>query len=156
MNIDKKEMEKLYNDRKDPEKMQQLLSNFYEMGSQITHHFDIAYSKRDDYIQSAVILSWKKLDKYDPTKNKYAFSYFYQVIRRDVMDNMRKEKKRNDIAKMISSDDSRNDWVKNIKFFDHNYEVVEHEANKEIQLGMKKELRENLNHSIGKSEKVSK
>lgn len=138
MNINKKAMDMLYNQRQDPEKMQKLLENFYEMGSQIAHHFDIPYSMRADYIQSAVILSWRKLDKFDPIKNKHAFSYFYQVIRRDFMDNMRKAKKRSSIAKMISSDDSRNDWLKNMKYFDHQYEVVEHNFNKQILTGLKK------------------
>lgn len=142
MQIDKKEMEILYKRRQDPQKMQELLDNFYEMGSQIAHHFDIPFAKRADYIQSAVILSWKKLDKYNTSKNKYAFSYFYQVIRRDFMDNMRKENKRNNIAKFISSDDSKNDWIKNITYNDPQYEVIEHEFDKNIRLGIKRKVQE--------------
>ncbi len=142
MNINKQEMEILYEERQDPVKMQDLLDNFYEMGSQIAHHFDIPFSKRADYIQSAVILSWKKLDKYDTSKNTYACSYFYQVIRRDFMDNMRKENKRNKIAKFISSDDSRNDWIKNMAYSDPQYEVIEHEYDKNIRLGIKRKIQE--------------
>lgn len=146
-------MEQLYQDRSHPEKMQKLLENFYEMGSQIAHHFDIPYSKRADYIQSAVVLSWRKLDKYQPKKRSTAFSYFYQIIRRDMMDQMRKEKKRNDIVRMISSDDRRNAWIKNQKHYDANYEVVENEVNKDIQMGIKRTIKE-LNEK--KKQKVKK
>jgi len=125
MNIDKKQMDILVSKRNDPDKMRELLKNLYEMSSQIAHHFDIPYNKRDDYIQSAVIRSWMKLDKYDPKRNSHAFSYFYQTIRRDMMNNMRKEKKRDSIASFISSDDSRNSWIKNIKQFDPNYQKIE-------------------------------
>jgi len=125
MNIDKKEMDQLVENRNNPKNMEKLLSHLYEMSSQIAHHFDIPYSKREDYIQSAVIHSWKKLDKYDPKRNSHAFSYFYQTIRRDMMNNMRKEKKRNDIALIISSDDFKNRWIKNIKHMDPAFERIE-------------------------------
>jgi len=131
-------MDDLFNKRADPKKMQELLTNFYEMGSQIAHHFDIPYAKRADYIQSSVILSWKKLNNFKPKKNRHAFSFFYQVIRRDFMDQMRKEKKRDGIAKMISTDSARNDWIKDIKYFDTQYEVINSKIDKELKLGLRK------------------
>lgn len=132
-------MDELYKQRADPKKMQELLANFYEMGSQIAHHFDIPYAKRADYIQSSVILSWKKLNNFKPKKNRHAFSFFYQVIRRDFMDQMRKEKKRNNIAKMISTDDARNDWIKDIKYYDTQYEVIHSKIDRDLRLGLKKD-----------------
>jgi len=137
MNINKKEMDTLFKGRTEPEKLQKLLNNFYEMSSQIAHHFRIPFDRRQDYIQSAVIRSWSKLDKFDSSKNKHAFSYFYQVIRMDMMDNLRKEKKREDIAKMLSIDDGQYKWVKKLIYNDNEYDVIVERLSKDTKIGKK-------------------
>lgn len=135
MNIDKKEMDVLFKEKSDPEKLHKLLNNFYEMGSQIAHHFNIAYDKREDYIQSAVIRSWQKLDKFDANRNKHAFSYFYQVIRMDMMDNMRKQKKRDTIAQFSSINDMSNKWLRQSAYNDPQYDIIVEKISHDTKIG---------------------
>jgi len=137
MNINKEEMDTLFKERSDPEKLHQLLNNFYEMSSQIAHHFQIPFDRRQDYIQSAVVRSWIKLDKFDSARNKHAFSYFYQVIRMDMMNNLRKEKNREDIVKMSSIDDGRHKWIKKLTYTDTEYDMIVEKLSKDTKIGKK-------------------
>lgn len=68
------------NRESDINSQKELIGYFFQMARYHCQRLKIDYNVREDYIQEAVSLAYKKSDKYDPSKNSAAFSYFYKVI----------------------------------------------------------------------------
>lgn len=80
MNINKQRMEYVYKNRHIKKNENELMDYFFQIARRHANHLKIDYNIREDYIQETVSTAIKSLEKYDPTKNSKAFSYFYKVI----------------------------------------------------------------------------
>lgn len=92
MNIDKERMEYVYKNRHISGHMDELIGYLTNIASyHANNKYKLDSRVKEDYIQECVIHAYKKLDKYDPNKESYAFSYFYKAIQTSMLYLLRKD-----------------------------------------------------------------
>lgn len=96
MYIDKEDMELAYYERSNPDQYNKLLDYFDQMTDYFTRRLKVKNSLKDDYKQEALIHAVNSIEKYDPSKQSTAFSYFYKVIYMAFLYQLRKTKNKND------------------------------------------------------------
>lgn len=82
MNIDKNEMTLAYMHRDDPKYFRKFIGFIDQIGEFCVGRLRIDMNYREDVKQIAVEHAFRKMDHYDPTTGSAAYSFFYKVILR--------------------------------------------------------------------------
>jgi len=82
MNIDKNEMTLAYMHRDDPKYFRQFIGMIDQIGNFCVRRLKIDPSYRDDVKQIAVEHAYRKIDCFDPAHGSAPYSFFYKVILR--------------------------------------------------------------------------
>lgn len=106
MEIDKKRMEQAYiNREKDPKAQRELIDYFFQLAHYHARRLKVDYKVREDYIQDAVSVAYKKADRYDPSRGSSAFSYFYKAVYMTILYDLRRDNNKKKRGPAFSSFD---------------------------------------------------
>ncbi len=105
MNIDKAEMTLAYMNKDDPKYFNKFIGFIDQIGNFCVRRLKIDPNYRDDVKQIAVEHAYRKMDHFDPTCGSAAYSFFYKVILRRCLYELRDmNKKKNRMPDICSLD----------------------------------------------------
>jgi DNA-directed RNA polymerase specialized sigma24 family protein len=106
MDIDKKRMEQVFKDReKDPKAQRELIDYFFQLAHYHASRLKVDYKVREDYIQDAVSVAYKKSHLYDSSRGSTAFSYFYKAVYMTILYDLRRDNNKKKKGPAFSSFD---------------------------------------------------
>ncbi len=124
MNIDKNEMTLAYIHKDEPKYFTQFIGFIDQIGTSCVRKLKIDPLYQDDVKQIAVEHAYRKMDHYDPNSGSAAYSFFYKVILRRCLYELRDmNKKKTRMPVMCSldtvlntyKDDSTSDEITNLE-----------------------------------------
>lgn len=76
---------------------------FYKIAHIVANNYMFKdQDKKENMIQDSVYIAYKRINGFDVKRGKPAFSYFYKVIDNNFKDILRKERRRENIARIVS------------------------------------------------------
>lgn len=111
--IDKGDFDQSFRD----ENYEKVSVYFYKIASIVANKCQIRdHHKRQDIIQDSVFVAFKRKRGFDFSKKSSAYSYFYKLILNHFKDVLRKEKRRYNIATMVSYEKTEDNVYPSITF----------------------------------------
>lgn len=99
---------------------EEVVKYFYKIATIIANYYQIRdYELRQDMIQDAVYVAYKRKNGFRFDLNYSAYSYFYKLILNHFKDIMRKRNRRTNIANIVSYDKTE-DNISKYKVFNKN------------------------------------